>query len=188
MLNPDSPAPDVASMIPGQGELRAIFKTSVGDITVKLYESECPRTVANFVALAMGKVEWTDPKSGQKTSRPLYSGTVFHRVIPQFMIQGGCPQGVGTGGPGYAIADEFGPGLKHNRGGLFSMANAGPNTGGSQFFLTETATPHLDGRHAIFGEVTEGLDIIKAIAREPRDGRDRPRTDVVMEKVTIYRG
>lgn len=163
MLNPDTPAPDVATMIPGPGELRAIFKTSAGDITVKLYESECPRTVANFVALAMGKVEWTDPKSGQKTSRPLYSGTVFHRVIPQFMIQGGCPLGAGTGGPGWRFADEIHPKLRHTGPGILSMANAGKNTNGSQFFLCEVATPHLDGKHAVFGQVLEGQDVVDAI-------------------------
>ena len=164
MLNPDTPAPDVATMIPGPGELRAIFKTSAGDITVKLYESECPRTVANFVALAMGKVEWTDPKSGQKTSRPLYSGTVFHRVIPQFMIQGGCPLGAGTGGPGWRFADEIHPKLRHTGPGILSMANAGKNTNGSQFFLCEVATPHLDGKHAVFGQAISGVELIARIA------------------------
>jgi peptidyl-prolyl cis-trans isomerase A (cyclophilin A) len=164
--------------VPGEGELRIEIQTRLGTIKGRLYEKQAPKTVANFVGLATGKI----------TGKPYFDGVIFHRVIPQFMIQGGDPTGTGTGGPGYVIADEFGPGLKHNKGGLFSMANAGPNTGGSQFFITEVPTPHLDGRHAIFGEVTEGLEIIKAIAREPRDGRDRPKTDVVMQKVTIYRG
>lgn len=165
MLNPDTPAPDVASMVPGTGELRATFKTSAGDITVKLYENECPRTVANFVALALGKVEWTDPRSGQRTSRPLYSGTMFHRVIPEFMIQGGCPLGTGTGGPGWRFADEIHPKLKHSGPGVLSMANAGRNTNGSQFFLCEVATPHLDGKHAVFGQAISGIELIGKIAR-----------------------
>ncbi len=165
MLSPDSPAPSTAEMVPGTGELRAIFKTSAGDITVKLYEAECPRTVANFVALALGKVEWTDPKTRQRTSRPLYSGTAFHRVIPDFMIQGGCPLGTGTGGPGWRFADEIHPKLRHTGPGILSMANAGPNTNGSQFFLCEVATPHLDGKHAVFGQAIAGVELIGAIAR-----------------------
>ena len=164
MLIPDSPAPSIESMIPGTGELRATFKTSAGDIVVKLHEKECPRTVANFVALAMGKVEWTEPR-GAKTSRPLYSGLVFHRVIPEFMIQGGCPQGTGTGGPGWKFGDEIHPDLKHSKPGALSMANSGPKTNGSQFFLCEIATPWLDGKHAVFGQTIEGLDLIVKIAR-----------------------
>ena len=164
MLIPDSPAPSIESMIPGTGELRATFKTSAGDIVVKLHEKECPRTVANFVALAMGKVEWTEPRGG-KTSRPLYSGLVFHRVIPEFMIQGGCPQGTGTGGPGWKFGDEIHPDLKHSKPGALSMANSGPKTNGSQFFLCEIATPWLDGKHAVFGQTIEGLDLIVKIAR-----------------------
>ncbi|GAB4203566.1 MAG: hypothetical protein OHK0013_17790 [Sandaracinaceae bacterium] len=165
MLSPDTPAPAVDTMVPGTGELRAIFKTSAGDITVKLYEQQCPRTVANFVALALGKVEWTDPKTRQKTSRPLYSGTVFHRVIPEFMIQGGDPLGTGTGGPGWRFADEIHPDLRHTGPGVLSMANAGPGTNGSQFFLCEVATPWLDGKHAVFGQTVAGVELIAKIAR-----------------------
>ncbi|MEZ4463962.1 MAG: peptidylprolyl isomerase [bacterium] len=133
--------------------------------------------MANFVGLA----------TGATTGKPFYDGIIFHRVIPDFMVQGGCPHGQGFGGPGYRIRDEFAPGLRHARGGLFSMANSGPNSGGSQFFITEVATPWLDGKHALFGEVVEGLEIIKAMTREPRDARDKPRTPIVMEKVSIYR-
>lgn len=165
MLNPDTPAPAIETLVPGEGELRAIFKTSAGDITVKLYEKECPRTVANFVALALGKVEWTDPKTRQKTSRPLYSNTVFHRVIPEFMIQGGCPLASGTGGPGWRFADEIHPKLRHSSPGALSMANAGPSTNGSQFFLCEIATPWLDGKHAVFGQTISGIELIAQIAR-----------------------
>ena len=150
MPTPDSPAPPIEELVPGDGQLRATFKTSMGDITVELYEKDAPRTVANFVGLATGAVEWTDP-SGNKTKRPLYSGTIFHRVIPDFMIQGGDPQGDGRGGPGYRFGDEISPNRKHDRPGMLSMANAGPGTNGSQFFLTEIATPWLDGKHAVFG-------------------------------------
>jgi peptidyl-prolyl cis-trans isomerase A (cyclophilin A) len=164
--------------IPGEGPLRITIDTTMGTLQGVLYEEKAPKTVANFVALATGAV----------TGKPFYDGLVFHRVIPDFMVQGGCPQGTGTGGPGYVIKDEFGPGLKHNRGGLFSMANAGPNTGGSQFFITEVATPWLDGRHAIFGEVDDAsLELIKKITRVDRDRRDRPAQDVVIKQVSIFR-
>ena len=158
-------------------ETYALFDTTEGSFKVKLYADKAPKTVQNF----------TDLAEGIKTGKPFYDGIVFHRVIPDFMIQGGCPQGRGTGGPGYQIKDEFAPGLKHTRGGLFSMANSGPNTGGSQFFLTEVATPWLDGKHAIFGEITEGLDIIKKIARLPKGPGDRPVEDVIMTSVKIFR-
>ena len=165
--------------VEGEGTLRIRIETSMGDINGVLFEEEAPLTVANFVGLATGTTKGT----------PYYDGLIFHRVIPDFMIQGGCPEGSGRGGPGYVIKDEFGPGLQHDRGGLFSMANAGPNTGGSQFFLTEVATPWLDGKHAIFGEVDgESLELVRKIARVQRAPGDRPTTDVVMNKVTIYRG
>ncbi|MBX2800261.1 MAG: peptidylprolyl isomerase [Myxococcales bacterium] len=176
-MSPDTPAPPID--IPGSGTLMARFVTSAGNIEAELYESQVPRTVANFVALATGNVEWTNP-SGQKTSDPLYSGTVFHRVIPDFMIQGGCPQGTGTGGPGYRFGDEIVAGLTHSEPGILSMANAGPNTNGSQFFITEVPTPHLDGKHAVFGKVTDGGDLIPKIARMGNSA-------VSLERVEIYR-
>jgi peptidyl-prolyl cis-trans isomerase A (cyclophilin A) len=135
---------------------------------------------------AEGKIEWTDP-TGNKTSVPFYDGLTFHRVISGFMIQGGCPQGDGRGGPGYSFKDEFHPDLTFNRPYLLAMANAGPNTNGSQFFVTVTRTPHLNGRHTIFGEVIEGYDVVEAIGTTPKDGRDRPRTPVVLERVEIER-
>jgi peptidyl-prolyl cis-trans isomerase A (cyclophilin A) len=187
MPNPDPPVPQIAEMVPGTGELRATFKTSMGDIVVKLYENEAPRTVANFVALAMGKVAWTDPSTGQKVTRPLYSGTIFHRVIPEFMIQGGCPLGAGTGNPGWKFGDEFGKGLRHDRPGVLSMANSGPNTNGSQFFLCEVPTPHLDGKHAIFGQAIENVQLISKITHVPRGARDRPNTPITLNEVVISR-
>ena len=165
--------------ISGAGELRVEIETRLGTIRGRLFEKEAPLTVANFAGLALGNI----------TGKPFYDGVIFHRVIPDFMIQAGCPDGRGTGGPGYVIKDEFAPGLKHTRGGLFSMANRGPNTGGSQFFLTEVATPWLDGKHAIFGEVdAPSVELIKKIARLPKGGGDRPVEAVTMTKVAIFRG
>ena len=155
-----------ASGIPqGPGDLYAIFKTSKGPITVKLFEKEAPKTVANFVSLATGSKEWTDPRTGSKTKAKLYDGTVFHRVIPQFMIQGGDPLGTGTGDPGYRFEDEFQSGKKFDKPGLLAMANAGPGTNGSQFFITEVPTPHLNNKHTIFGEVVKGFDLVPQIGR-----------------------
>jgi len=168
-------------------ELYAIFETSMGNITVMLFEKEAPKTVANFIELAEGKKEWRDAKNGKMTKRPLYSGTIFHRVIPEFMIQGGDPAGNGTGGPGYNFEDEFTPKLRHNAPGRLSMANRGPNTNGSQFFITEVPTPHLDGRHTIFGQVLDGLDLVKKIARVKKGRMDRPLEDVVLKRVVIKR-
>ena len=148
----------------------ATFDTSEGTFKVKLYDDKAPNTVANFVGLAEGTKEWTDPKTNQKVTRPFYDGLVFHRVIDGFMIQGGCPMGNGMGGPGYKFADEFGPGLRHDSAGLLSMANAGPNTNGSQFFITLAPTPHLDNKHAIFGEVTEGKDVVAEDRQDPHRG------------------
>ncbi len=166
----------------------ATLKTSMGDIVVQLFEDKAPKTVANFVGLATGTKEWTDPKTGEKVKRPLYNGTIFHRVIPGFMIQGGDPLGNGMGGPGYRFEDEFNPELRHTRGGILSMANAGPNTNGSQFFITLAPTLHLDGRHSIFGEVVKGQEVVVAIGNTPRDARDRPLKDVVLKEVAISRG
>jgi peptidyl-prolyl cis-trans isomerase A (cyclophilin A) len=163
----------------------ATFKTSEGTFKVKLYDDKAPKTVANFVGLAEGTKEWTDPKTRQKVTKPFYDGLIFHRVIDGFMIQGGCPMGNGMGGPGYQFADEFGPGLRHDRDGLLSMANAGPNTNGSQFFITLAATPWLDNKHAIFGEVTEGKDVIEKIGKTRTGAQDRPVKEIKVESVTI---
>jgi peptidyl-prolyl cis-trans isomerase A (cyclophilin A) len=163
----------------------ATFTTSAGTFTVRLFDEQAPKTVANFVGLATGTTEWKDPKTGAMVTRPFYDGLIFHRVIDGFMIQGGCPEGSGRGGPGYRFNDEFGPGLRHDRPGLLSMANAGPNTNGSQFFITLAPTEWLDNRHAIFGEVVEGMDVISAIGKTPTRPGDRPVTDIVIERVTI---
>ena len=165
----------------------AIFETSQGNIVARLLEKEAPKTVANFVGLAEGTKEFTNEKTGQKEKRPFYDGLIFHRVIPQFMIQGGCPHGSGMGGPGYKFADEFHPSLKHSKAGILSMANAGPNTNGSQFFITVAPTPWLDNRHTIFGEVVEGEDVASKISNLPRDSSDRPRTPVTIQKLRIER-
>jgi len=166
--------------VEGEGDLFVRFNTSMGTIVAQLLENEAPRTVANFVGLATGTSEWREPRSGETVSQPFYDGLIFHRVIPEFMIQFGCPLGRGTGGPGYQFADEFAPGIKHDRPGLLSMANSGPGTNGSQFFITEIATPWLDGKHAIFGRVTEGVDLIADIA-----GAGNGTT--TMESVEIFR-
>jgi peptidyl-prolyl cis-trans isomerase A (cyclophilin A) len=171
-----------------QGPVYATLKTSMGDIVIQLFEDKAPKTVANFVNLASGTREWTDPKTGKKVKRPLYNGTIFHRVIPGFMIQGGDPLGNGTGGPGYRFADEINPDLKHSKPGILSMANAGPNTNGSQFFIIQKATPWLDGKHSVFGEVIKGQNVVDAIVNVPRDFRDRPLKDIVLQEVIISRG
>jgi len=168
--------------------LYATLKTSLGVIVIRLYDDKAPKTVENFVGLASGTKEWTDPKTGEKVKRPLYNGTIFHRVIPGFMIQGGDPLGRGTGGPGYKFADEFNPDLRHNKAGILSMANSGPNTNGSQFFITLGPTPHLDNRHSVFGEVAKGQDVVAAIGNAPRGPNDRPLKDVVLQEVIISRG
>ena len=153
-----------------QGTTRAHFETSMGNFTIELFEQQAPKTVENFVKLAEKK---------------FYDGVIIHRVIDGFMIQGGDPTGTGRGGPGYQFGDEFHAQLKHNSEGILSMANAGPNTNGSQFFITLTATPHLDGKHAVFGKVVEGMDVVKKIGKTPTKAGDRPVTDVVMKSVRI---
>jgi peptidyl-prolyl cis-trans isomerase A (cyclophilin A) len=165
----------------------AVFETSQGTIVCRLFEKEAPQTVANFVGLAEGTKEFKDPRTGQKVKRPFYDGLSFHRVIPQFMIQGGCPLGTGTGDPGYRFADEFHPTLRHDKAGKLSMANAGPNTNGSQFFLTVAPTPWLDNKHAIFGEVVEGLDLAIKISELPRGASDKPKQPVVLKTLKIER-
>jgi peptidyl-prolyl cis-trans isomerase A (cyclophilin A) len=171
-----------------KGPVYATFKTSMGDIVIQLFDDKAPKTVANFVGLASGTKEWIDPKTGEKVKRPLYNGTIFHRVIPGFMIQGGDPLGNGTGSPGYRFEDEFSPDLRHSKGGILSMANAGPNTNGSQFFITLAPTPHLDNRHSVFGTVIKGQEIVVAIGNVSRDFRDRPIKDVVLKEIVISRG
>src|SRR3954465_3992805 len=165
--------------------LNAHFTTTDGSFTIRLFEEEAPNTVANFVGLVEGTKEWTDPKSGQKVKRRYYDGLGFHRVIAGFMIQGGDPLGTGPGGPGYKFADEFPPKLRHAKPGMLSMANAGPNTNGSQFFITLAPTPWLDNKHAIFGEVTEGQDIIQKIGKTRTGAQDRPAKEIKINSVKI---
>ncbi|MEO5898133.1 MAG: peptidylprolyl isomerase [Vicinamibacterales bacterium] len=165
----------------------AQFDTSEGSFTIRLFDNEAPKTVANFVGLAEGTREWTDPSTGKKSTGPFYDGVGFHRVIEGFMIQGGDRLGTGTGDAGYKFADECHPARRHSGAGILSMANAGPNTNGSQFFITLGPTPHLDNRHTVFGEVVEGLDIVKRIGSVPVGRNDRPVKPVVINHVTIQR-
>lgn len=170
----------------GKG-LFAVFKTNRGEWTIALEEEKAPETVANFVGLAIGEKEYTDPNTGEKSKKPFYDGTIFHRVIKDFMLQGGDRLGQGTGGPGYRFKDEFHPSLKHTEPGMLSMANAGPNTNGSQFFITVVKCPWLDGKHAVFGKVVKGMDIVNAISVAPTGQMDRPREEVKIESLKIYR-
>ncbi|MGB0123941.1 MAG: peptidylprolyl isomerase [Silvibacterium sp.] len=166
----------------------AVFNTSEGQIVTRLFEKEAPKTVANFIDLAEGKREWTHPVGNKKSSDKLYDGTIFHRVIPDFMIQGGDPAGNGMGGPGYRFEDETkGSPHKFNVPGKLAMANAGPNTNGSQFFITVAATDWLTGKHTIFGEVVEGQNIVEKISRVARSSQDKPQKPVVIESLTIER-
>ena len=168
--------------------LQAHFTTSEGTFTIRLFDAEVPKTVANFVGLAEGTQEFVDPKSGQTVSRPFFDGLIFHRVIENFMIQGGDPLGTGTGGPGYRFADEFHPTLRHDKPGILSMANSGPNSNGSQFFITLAATPWLDNKHSVFGEVVGGMDIIQKIgSTRTSKPNDRPVTPITIQSVTIER-
>lgn len=166
----------------------AVFDTNLGKITCKLFEKDAPNTVKNFIELAEGDREWKDRISGKKGPGPLYSGTIFHRVIPNFMIQGGDPSGTGMGGPGYQFADETkGSPHKFDKAGKLAMANAGPNTNGSQFFITVAPTTWLTGNHTIFGEVVEGQDVVNKITQVQRDRNDKPAKDIVLNSVTIER-
>jgi peptidyl-prolyl cis-trans isomerase A (cyclophilin A) len=165
----------------------ADFTTSEGNFTIRLNDKEAPKTVENFVGLAEGTKEWTDPRSGKRVTQPYYDGIVFHRVIDGFMIQGGDPLGKGIGGPGYEFEDEFHPSLRHTKAGILSMANRGPNTNGGQFFITLGPTPHLDNRHSVFGEVVEGMDVIRKIGSTRTGAQDRPVKDIVIESVKIRR-
>jgi peptidyl-prolyl cis-trans isomerase A (cyclophilin A) len=170
-------------------QIFATLDTNHGRIVAQLYADETPVTVDNFVSLAEGTRTWTDPATGEKKQEPLYNGTIFHRIIPDFMIQGGDPLGRGTGGPGYQFQDEFHPSLKFDRPYLLAMANAGPGTNGSQFFITTNVahTQHLTGRHTIFGKVIEGTNVVDAISAVPTGSGDRPVNDVVIQSVTIER-
>ena len=164
----------------------ATLQTNHGDITVELFEERAPNTVGNFIGLATGSKEWTDPETGDTVkNEPLYDDVLFHRVIEGFMIQGGDPTGTGRGGPGYEFDDEFHDELTHDSAGILSMANSGPNTNGSQFFITLDATPHLDGKHSVFGEVTDGMDVVEEIGSVPTGRNDKPREDVVLESVDV---
>jgi peptidyl-prolyl cis-trans isomerase A (cyclophilin A) len=165
----------------------ALLNTNMGTIEVKLFPDHAPKTVANFVELAEGTREWTDPKTGKKEAKKLYDGTIFHRVISGFMIQGGDPLGRGTGGPGYQFGDEFHPELAFTKPYLLAMANAGPGTNGSQFFITVAPTSWLTNKHTIFGEVTNGTEVVDAIAAAETGAQDKPRKDVVIESVVIER-
>src|SRR5271169_3775944 len=168
--------------------LTATLQTNQGRIVVRLFPHHAPKTVRNFVELAEGGRQWTDPSTGRATTAKLYDGTIFHRIIPDFMIQGGDPLGSGRGGPGYKFADEIHPDLRFDRPYLLAMANAGPGTNGSQFFNTVVPTPWLNGKHTIFGEVIDGADVVDRISRAQTVPGDRPNPDVVLQSVTIQRG
>jgi peptidyl-prolyl cis-trans isomerase A (cyclophilin A) len=169
------------------GKVFATLKTTMGEVEIELFEDKVPKTVANFVGLATGTTEWTDTRTGQKVKKPFYDGLIFHRIIPDFMVQCGCPLGRGTGGPGYTFKDEFHKDLRHDTPGVLSMANAGPNTNGSQFFITHVPTPWLDNKHSVFGRVVRGMEVIQQMGKVARGPGDRPKQDIVLEKVEIRR-
>ncbi|AXC15263.1 Peptidyl-prolyl cis-trans isomerase [Acidisarcina polymorpha] len=183
---PDAPSSNAPVVLQPTGPT-AVFDTSMGRMTCKLFDKEAPETVANFIGLAEGKKDWTDPATHKKMhNKPLYNGTVFHRVIPDFMIQGGDPTATGMGDPGYMFKDEFNPNLNFDVPGRLAMANSGPDTNGSQFFITEVPTEHLNQKHTIFGQCDDSsVAVVRSIARVERDGNDKPNTDVVLTKVTI---
>ncbi|PSP17875.1 peptidylprolyl isomerase [Halobacteriales archaeon QH_10_67_13] len=168
-------------------DLTATLHTSEGSIEIKLFDERVPTTVENFVGLATGETAWEEPDSGERVERPLYDDVPFHRVIDGFMIQTGDPTGTGRGGPGYTFDDEFHPELRHDGPGIVSMANSGPDTNGSQFFITLAAQPHLDDKHAVFGRVTDGMDVVETIGSVETDRQDRPTTPIHLESVEIHR-
>ncbi|WP_280513710.1 peptidylprolyl isomerase [Natronobacterium gregoryi] len=172
---------------PRVDSLAATLHTSEGDIDVELYDEHAPRTVENFVGLATGEKTWTDPETSDEIEgEPLYDDVLFHRIIADFMLQTGDPTGTGRGGPGYQFDDEFHDDLRHDDEGILSMANSGPDTNGSQFFITLDAQPHLDGRHTVFGKVTDGMDVVHAIGAVETDENDRPIEDVLLESVSVH--
>lgn len=183
-----SPAQSIQEANLGLGKgLYAVFETSLGQIIARLEEEKVPETVKNFVGLATGEKEYVDPRSGSKSNEPFYDGTIFHRIIRDFMIQGGDRLGRGVGGPGYRFKDEFHPSLKHTGPGILSMANAGPNTNGSQFFITLVPTPWLDGKHAVFGEVVKGQEVVQALGDVSTGPQDRPHEEVGIKTLRIIR-
>ena len=181
---PAAPAVSAAKHGPG---VYAHITTNHGAMIAKLYDKDAPKTVENFVMLAEGKKQWLNPRSNTMVRRPYYNNLTFHRIIPGFMIQGGDPEGTGTGGPGFTFADEFSPKLRHNKPGILSMANRGPNTNGGQFFITLAPTPHLNDRHSVFGELVEGMPTLMAIAKVPTKAQDMPVKPVVIKSVRIER-
>ena len=183
---PDAPAATAAALIHPNGPT-VVMDTSMGRITCQFFQQQAPKTVANFIALAQGTKDWTDPNTNKvQHNKPLYDGTIFHRVIPDFMIQGGDPAGTGMGDPGYKFEDEFDPNLGFDVPGRLAMANSGPGTNGSQFFITEVPTTYLNGKHTIFGQCDDSsLQVVKAIAHVPTGANDKPATPVVLKKVTI---
>ena len=183
---PDAPTANVPINVAPNGPM-VIIDTSMGRITCQFFQKQAPNTVANFIGLATGSKDWTDPASKKlQHHKPLYDGTTFHRVIPEFMIQGGDPTGTGMGDPGYAFNDETDPNLTFDRPGRMAMANSGPNTNGSQFFITEAPYDSLNGHYSLFGQCDDpSIEVVKAIARVPRDADDKPRDPVVLKKVTI---
>ncbi|MFB6132523.1 MAG: peptidylprolyl isomerase [Halanaeroarchaeum sp.] len=169
-------------------DLTATLHTTEGDVEIELFDERAPTTVDNFVGLATGEKTWEDPETGETVEgEPLYDDVQFHRVIEDFMVQTGDPTGTGRGGPGYTFDDEFHEDLRHDEAGIVSMANSGPNTNGSQFFVTLAPQPHLDDRHAVFGRVTDGMDVVEDIGSVPTDGNDQPQREVLLESVTIHR-
>ena len=185
----ESPAPaETRGPYMSDSTLYATIETTMGDIRVQLYESESPKTVENFTGLATGEKDWSDPVLGEvQKGKPYFDGIIFHRVIPDFMVQTGDPTGTGMSGPGYTIVDEFDSRLKFSRPGVLGMANSGPNTGGSQFFITQGPTPHLTGKHTIFGQVVEGQDVVDAIGDAERDSNDKPLKEISIKTIRIER-